>query len=233
MGSAKELRGESRLLLGPNRGELSRVFVRPVRNPVILLDEIDRSAEEANRDIMGVLVELLDPAQNHSFRDTYIDFPINLSHAIFLATANNTGNIATAVMDRLEKSACPVTWWGKNSHCQEICTPKLLEAAGLKPDQFIIDDVVWPAVVRPLGYDMVSAHSSVHCRVQSARPPELSSKRLPEGHQRTESEDFLTAVLVFKWILKQCLRIGERFWDRVIPLLARRTLEYPQDGVHL
>ncbi|MCA9369517.1 AAA family ATPase, partial [Candidatus Woesebacteria bacterium] len=104
MGSAKELRGESRLLLGSEPGRIIKgICEAGVRNPVILLDEIDRSAEEANRDIMGVLVELLDPAQNHSFRDTYIDFPINLSHAIFLATANNTGNIATAVMDRLEK----------------------------------------------------------------------------------------------------------------------------------
>jgi len=126
-----------------------------VRNPVILLDEIDRSAEEANRDIMGVLVELLDPAQNHAFRDTYVDYPVNLSHAIFLATANNTGNIATAVMDRLEKISMPsYSDEEKTVIAKKYVLPQLLESAGLKPEQLIIEDAVWPAVVRPLGYDM-------------------------------------------------------------------------------
>jgi len=64
MGSAKELRGNSRLILGSEPGKVIRGVVESgVRNPVILLDEIDRVAKEANSDIMGVLIELLDPAQ--------------------------------------------------------------------------------------------------------------------------------------------------------------------------
>lgn len=156
MGSAKELRGESRLLLGSEPGRIIKgICEAGVRNPIILLDEIDRSAEEANRDIMGVLVELLDPAQNHAFRDTYVDYPVNLSHAIFLATANNTGNIATAVMDRLEKISMPsYSDEEKTVIAKKYVLPQLLESAGLKPEQLIIEDAVWPAVVRPLGYDM-------------------------------------------------------------------------------
>ena len=156
MGSAKELRGESRLLLGSEPGRVIKgICEAGVRNPIILLDEIDRSAEEANRDIMGVLVELLDPAQNHAFRDTYVDYPVNLSHAIFLATANNTGNIATAVMDRLEKISMPsYSDEEKTVIAKKYVLPGLLESAGLKPEQLIIEDAVWPAVVRPLGYDM-------------------------------------------------------------------------------
>ena len=156
MGSAKELRGESRLLLGSEPGRVIKgICEAGVRNPIILLDEIDRSAEEANRDIMGVLVELLDPAQNHAFRDTFVDYPVNLSHAIFLATANNTGNIATAVMDRLEKISMPsYSDEEKTVIAKKYVLPGLLESAGLKPEQLIIEDAVWPAVVRPLGYDM-------------------------------------------------------------------------------
>lgn len=156
MGSAKELRGESRLLLGSEPGRVIKgICEAGVRNPIILLDEIDRSAEEANRDIMGVLVELLDPAQNHAFRDTYVDYPVNLSHAIFLATANNTGSIVTAVMDRLEKISMPsYSDKEKTIIAQKYVLPQLLESAGLKPNQLIIDEAVWPAVVRPLGYDM-------------------------------------------------------------------------------
>lgn len=156
MGSAKELRGNSRLLLGSEPGRVIKgVCEAGVRNPVILLDEIDRSAEEANMDIMGVLVELLDPAQNNAFVDTYIDYPVDLSHAIFIATANNTVKIATAVMDRMEKITMPsYTDQEKIVIAQKYVLPKLLSDAGLKEGQFVIDNAVWPKIVRPLGYDM-------------------------------------------------------------------------------
>ena len=155
MGSAKELRGESRLLLGAEPGRVVKGLCEVgVRNPIILLDEIDRSSEETNRDIMGVLVELLDPAQNHAFRDTYLDYPVNLSHAIFLATANNTNQIATAVLDRMEKIAMPsYTDLEKIQIAQRYILPRLLESAGLKSEQLVIADDVWPAITRPLGYD--------------------------------------------------------------------------------
>jgi ATP-dependent Lon protease len=125
-----------------------------VRNPIILLDEIDRVAEGARMDIMGVLVELLDPAQNHSFRDNYLDYPVNLSHAIFLATANNTTNIATAVMDRLEKISMPsYSDQEKIVIAQKYILPELLKDAGLKPEQLIIEDALWTKMTRPLGFD--------------------------------------------------------------------------------
>lgn len=155
LSSAKELRGNSRLLLGAEPGRVVKgICEAGVRNPIILLDEIDRGTEEANMDIMGVLVELLDPAQNNSFVDTYVDYPVNLSHAIFLATANNTTKIATAVMDRMEKISMPsYSDQEKIVIAQRYILPKLLEDAGLKPNQLIIEDVVWPKLVRPLGYD--------------------------------------------------------------------------------
>ncbi len=156
MGSSQELRGSSRLYLEAEPGRVIKgICEAGVRNPIFLLDEIDRVAKEANRDIMGVLVELLDPAQNHSFRDAYLDYPVDLSHAIFLATANNTGDIATAVMDRMERIAMPsYTDKEKIVIAQKYVLPGLLEKAGLKPQQFIMDDAIWPLIVRPLGYDM-------------------------------------------------------------------------------
>jgi len=156
MSSAKELRGESRLILGAEPGRVIKgICEAGVRKPVVLLDEIDRGAEEANRDIMGVLVELLDPAQNNSFRDAYIDYPVNLSHAIFIATANNTSQIVTAVLDRLEKIPMPsYTDEEKMVIAKKYVLPGLLEAAGLKSEQFAIEESIWPSVLRPLGYDM-------------------------------------------------------------------------------
>lgn len=155
MGSAKELRGASRLILGAEPGKVIKgICEAGVRNPVILLDEIDRGSEEANKDIMGVLVELLDPNQNIAFRDEFIDYPVNLSNAIFIATANNTVNIATAVMDRMEKISMPsYTDHEKIVIAQKYILPGLLKEAGLKPEQIVIADEVWPSITRPLGYD--------------------------------------------------------------------------------
>lgn len=155
MGSSKELRGSSRLLLGAEPGRVIKgICEAGVRNPVILLDEIDRNAEEANTDIMGVLVELLDPAQNHAFTDIYVDYPVNLSHAVFIATANNTNRIVTAVLDRMEKISMPsYSDQEKITIAKQYVLPKLLADAGLKPEQFRIEDSVWPSMVRPLGYD--------------------------------------------------------------------------------
>jgi ATP-dependent Lon protease len=155
MGSANDLRGNSRLLLGSEPGRVIKgICEAGVRNPVILLDEIDRVAKEANRDIMGVLVELLDPAQNHSFVDDFIDYPINLSNAIFLATANNTTDIATAVLDRMERINMPsYTDQEKMVIAKKYILPKLLRDAGLRPEQFVIAEEVWPQMTRPLGYD--------------------------------------------------------------------------------
>lgn len=155
MGSASELRGDSRLMLGSEPGRVIKgICEAGVRNPVILLDEIDRVAKETNRDIMGVLVELLDPKQNHAFRDSFIDYPVDLSQAIFLATANNTTDIATAVMDRVEKISMPsYSDDEKIVIAKEYILPDLLADAGLRPEQFVIKDDVWPIVARPLGYD--------------------------------------------------------------------------------
>src|SRR5579859_1114500 len=155
MSSSKDLRGQSRLFLESEPGAVIKgICDAGVRNPIILLDEIDRSAEETRMDIMGVLVELLDPAQNHSFVDNYIDYPVNLSHAIFLATANNTTNIATAVMDHMEKIAMPsYTDDEKIVIAQRYILPQLLKDAGLKPEQLVIDNSLWTRMARPLGYD--------------------------------------------------------------------------------
>jgi ATP-dependent Lon protease len=155
MGSAKDLRGHSRLNLESAPGAVIKGACEAgVRNPIFLLDEIDRVAEDARMDIMGVLVELLDPAQNHSFVDNYVDYPVNLSHAIFLATANNTTNIATAVMDRLEKISMPsYTDQEKIVIGQRYILPQLLKDAGLRPDQILLQDSLWNRMTRPLGYD--------------------------------------------------------------------------------
>lgn len=155
MGSAKDLRGESRLHLDAEPGLVVKGLVQAKsRNPVILLDEIDRSVAESNMDVMGVLVELLDPNQNKAFRDNYLDFPVDLSEALFIATANNTKNIATAVYDRLEHLSMPsYSDEEKIQIAKRYVMPKMLKEAGMNENSLVIADDVWMNLVRPLGFD--------------------------------------------------------------------------------
>jgi ATP-dependent Lon protease len=155
LGSARDLRGQSRLHLEAEPGHITKAIKKAgVNNPIILLDELDRVVVSARSDVMGVLVELLDPDQNHQFLDHYLDYPLDLSQVIFIATANNTQNIATAVLDRLEIISMPsYTDQEKIAIAKNHLLPQIINRAGLKPQQIIIDDQLWPQIVRPLGYD--------------------------------------------------------------------------------
>ncbi len=156
MGSASQLRGKSRLYSDSEPGFVIKALRRAgTSNPVILLDEIDRVSAEGRADIMGVLVELLDPLQNKAFTDHFIDYPVDLSQVLFIATSNNTKDISTAVVDRLEIIQMPsYTDEEKTVIGKTYVLPKAMLDAGLTPNDFAISDDVWPeAIVRPLGYD--------------------------------------------------------------------------------
>lgn len=155
MSSALDLRGQSRVHPEAEPGLIIKGLRRAAsRNPVVLLDEIDRIAPSAHGEIMGVLVELLDPQQNSAFMDHYIDFPFDLSQALFVATANNTTNISTAVMDRLEPITMPsYTDEEKIKIAKDYVFPKEVKNASLPPGSIVIDESVWPKIVRPLGFD--------------------------------------------------------------------------------
>lgn len=155
MGSALDLRGESRVHPDAEVGQVMKALKRAAtKNPVILLDELDRVAEHARADIMGVLIELLDPEQNVAFTDHYIDYPFDLSEVLFIATANNTTNISTAVMDRLEPIQMPsYTDEEKIIIGRSYVFPAMRDATGLSLKQLSIEENVWPSIVRPLGFD--------------------------------------------------------------------------------
>ena len=153
--NALALRGESRVKSEAEPGLVMQALKRAkVKNPVILLDELDRVVVEARNDIMGVLVELLDPEQNMAFLDHYVAFPFDLSEVLFVATANNSANVATAVLDRLETLEMPFyTDEQKITIGRDYLLPKALQGAGLDPKSVQIDPGVWEGIVRPLGFD--------------------------------------------------------------------------------
>lgn len=155
LGDPLYLRGQSRVHPDSEPGQVIKALRRAgTKNPVILLDEIDRIAEESRSTIMGVLIELLDPEQNAAFTDHFVDYPFDLSEVLFIATANNTGNISTAVLDRLEPMMMPsYTDEEKTTIGRDYVLPKMMEEAGLPDGSLEIRQEVWPKIVRPLGYD--------------------------------------------------------------------------------
>lgn len=155
LGSALDLRGQSRLHPDAEPGLIIKALRRAgSKNPVMLLDEIDRVTEAARADIMGVLVELLDPEQNAQFTDHYLDYPFDLTQVLFVATGNNTKNVATAVLDRLEIIRMPSYTDGeKIAIAKDYMLPKILTESGLTQANVTFDEAVWPKIVRPLGFD--------------------------------------------------------------------------------
>jgi len=155
LSSALDLRGQSKTLPQAEPGLIIKALRRiSSKNPVILLDELDRISPESRGAIMGVLIELLDPSQNSNFIDYFIDYPFDLSQTIFVATANNTNNISTAVMDRLEVIQMPsYTDEEKITIGKNYVLPRYLKDSGLTVENIKIDDAVWTKIVRPLGFD--------------------------------------------------------------------------------
>jgi len=155
LGSATMIRGQERSVSGAEPGAIIKALIAAKsNNPVILLDEIDRVAEDVRADIMGVLIELLDPEQNMHFVDYYIDFPFDLSHVLFITTSNNTKDISNAVLDQLEVIQMPsYTDAEKREIAKTFMLPKILTSSGLSPHEIVIADAVWDSIIRPLGYD--------------------------------------------------------------------------------
>lgn len=155
LGSALALRGESRVKPEAQPGLLMKWLSRvQVKNPVVLLDEIDRVTTEARSDIMGVLIELLDPEQNQAFLDYYVDIPFDLSRVLFVATANNLTNVSTAVLDRLEVIEMPFySDEQKVVIAKDYLLPQAVKDAGLPSGSVVVDPNLWMEVVRPLGFD--------------------------------------------------------------------------------
>lgn len=155
LSSPLDLRGLSKVQPEAEPGQVLKAIRRAgVNNPVILLDELDRVTEQSRGAIMGILLELLDPQQNNHFVDHYIDYPFDLSQVVFVATANNTQTISTAVLDRLEVIQMPsYSDEEKIKIARDFIMPRMMRESGLPENSVIVDDVVWQQIARLSGYD--------------------------------------------------------------------------------
>lgn len=155
MGAAAMLRGQSRFSPDAEPGYIIKALRRAgTKNPILLFDEIDRVSEYARADIMGVLVELLDPEQNKNFSDHFIDYPVDLSQVFFITTSNNTKDISNAVLDRLEVIQMPsYNDDEKIVIAKSYILPQTLHDSGMLPEDVMVEDAAWVQMIRSLGYD--------------------------------------------------------------------------------
>ena len=157
IGTVLEIRGRDKALEGAEPGQIVKAMVRTgVRNPIILLDELDKSAGQQGllADVMATMLEVLDPEQNTTFRDHYLDFPIDLSQVMFIVSGNKLGTFSAALMDRLEIIKMPsYTDEEKQVIARDYLLPRVRAGTGLMDDQLQFSPDIWPIILRPLGYD--------------------------------------------------------------------------------
>jgi ATP-dependent Lon protease len=144
-----EIRGHRRTYIGALPGRLVRALRDAgTMNPVIMLDEVDKLGADWRGDPSAALLEVLDPAQNHSFRDHYLDVELDLSHVLFIATANVADTIPGPLLDRMEVIRFDgYTIEEKVAIARGHLWPRQIERNGLRPDEASVTDDVLRLIV--------------------------------------------------------------------------------------
>jgi ATP-dependent Lon protease len=144
-----EIRGHRRTYIGSMPGRLVQALkTAGSSNPVLMLDEIDKMSVGVQGDPASALLEVLDPAQNHTFRDHYLEVPLNLSSVLFIATANQLGTIHPALLDRMEIIQLSSYSEEEKVHIAKMyLVPRQREEHGLTPEQLVLDDAALRRVI--------------------------------------------------------------------------------------
>jgi ATP-dependent Lon protease len=201
-----EIRGHRRTYVGALPGRILQAMKRAgSRNPVLVLDEVEKMGADVRGDPAAALLEVLDPEQNHTFRDHYLEVAFDLSQVMFIATANSLRGAQPALLDRMEVIEVPgYTRAEKLSIATEFLVPKQLSAHGLTDEQLeftepglacIIDHYTREAGVRNLERTIAAVCRATAVRLANDEDvadevtPELVERVLGVHKYRAESAE--------------------------------------------
>lgn len=144
-----ELRGHRRTYIGALPGRILQALRRAnANNPVLMLDEVDKLGRDFRGDPAAALLEILDPAQNHTFRDNYLNLPFDLSKIFFITTANTLDTIPQPLLDRMEVlELSGYSLEEKLEIARKYLLPRQLQASGLTAAQFTLGDAALRHVI--------------------------------------------------------------------------------------
>jgi ATP-dependent Lon protease len=144
-----ELRGHRRTYIGALPGRIIQALRRAsANNPVLMLDEVDKLGRDFRGDPAAALLEILDPAQNHTFRDNYLDVPFDLSKVFFITTANTLDTIPAALLDRMEVlQLSGYSAEEKLEIARRYLIPRQLQETGLTAEQCILTEATLRHVI--------------------------------------------------------------------------------------
>ncbi len=198
-----EIRGHRRTYIGAMPGRIIQTIKRcGSSNPVIILDEVDKLTVSNHGDPSSALLEVLDPEQNTTFHDNYIDVEYDLSKVLFIATANNIQNIAPALRDRMEMINIPgYLMEEKCSIASQHLVAKQSEAHGLKAEQFQLEQSTIEQIIS--GYTREAGVRSLDKQLAKLARARAKQVAFEEEFSPTMTADEVVKVLGMPKFLKE------------------------------